>query len=239
MNQDLKQLFGKRVHAPDGELGRVKDFLFDAHAWVVRYLVLDTGTWLAERQILLPPHAFRPHGFGPATAGAKILETHVTRKEIGTSPILRSHHPVSRTFEESYYTYFGWHPYWLGGFIWGDEDMPQAVARPIPAPKTEPLRNPLDDVHLESTRKIFGYRIQASDRAIGELRSATMNGHSWVIRDWVVATGYWYAGKRVFLLPESFERISHPEEAVFVNLSWKDIQQTRREEVVEAGVDPR
>ncbi len=36
---------------------KIKEFYFDDHHWVVRYLVADTGKWLAERLVLLSPYA--------------------------------------------------------------------------------------------------------------------------------------------------------------------------------------
>lgn len=235
MNQDLKKLFGKTITGPDGELGRVKDFLFDTDPWVVRYLVVDTGSWLSERQVLLPPQALGTHGLGLATAGTKTLETDLTRAEIKDSPVLRSHHALSRVFEESYYAYFGWHPYWRGGHLWGDAERPRPTVRPIPAIRSSLLHDPADDVHLQSVRKVLGYHLQASDRALGELCSATIHGYSWVIRDWVVKAGPWYARKHIFLLPGDISRFSPSTGAVFVNLTSRDILQTRRETVVESG----
>jgi hypothetical protein len=32
------------IDATDGTIGHVKDFYFDDEAWVIRYLVVDTGT---------------------------------------------------------------------------------------------------------------------------------------------------------------------------------------------------
>ena len=58
MLQSIKQLYGEKLGASDGEIGQVKDFYFDDQNWVVRYVVADTGNWLTGRQVLLSPHAF-------------------------------------------------------------------------------------------------------------------------------------------------------------------------------------
>jgi hypothetical protein len=49
MLQSIQQLHGDKLGASDGEIGRVKDVYFDDRHWVARYLVADTGSWLAER----------------------------------------------------------------------------------------------------------------------------------------------------------------------------------------------
>ena len=63
MLRSIKQLYGDKLGASDGEIGQVKDFYFDDQSWTVRYLVADTGSWLPGRQVLISPHAF-PEAFG-------------------------------------------------------------------------------------------------------------------------------------------------------------------------------
>ena len=58
MLQSIKHLYGDKLGASDGEIGHVKDFYFDDQNWAVRYLVAETGSWLAGRQVLISPHAF-------------------------------------------------------------------------------------------------------------------------------------------------------------------------------------
>jgi hypothetical protein len=49
---DLKNL---AIHASDGDIGQTKDFYFDDKHWVIRYLVVETGSWLFSKKILLSP----------------------------------------------------------------------------------------------------------------------------------------------------------------------------------------
>jgi hypothetical protein len=49
MLRSIKQLYGEKLEASDGEIGRVKDFNFDDEKWAVRYVVVDTGAWLPGR----------------------------------------------------------------------------------------------------------------------------------------------------------------------------------------------
>jgi len=44
MLRSIKQLYGDKLGASDGDIGHVKDFYFDDQSWVVRYLVADTET---------------------------------------------------------------------------------------------------------------------------------------------------------------------------------------------------
>ena len=46
MLHDLKELIGSSVIAIDGEMGKVRNFLFDDLSWTVLYLVVDVGIWV-------------------------------------------------------------------------------------------------------------------------------------------------------------------------------------------------
>ena len=52
-----KTLEGFKLDSLDGEIGKVKEFYFDDRHWTIRYLVAETGTWLAGRQVLISPYA--------------------------------------------------------------------------------------------------------------------------------------------------------------------------------------
>ena len=114
MLRSIKQLYGNHLGASDGEIGHVKDFYFDDTNWAVRYLVADTGSWIAGRQVLLAPHAF-----STAHQDGKVLLVNLTRKQIENSPSIGTHRPVSRKFEKEYYQYYGWPSYWMGDLIVG------------------------------------------------------------------------------------------------------------------------
>ncbi|BFL84682.1 hypothetical protein LFREDSHE_31320 [Shewanella baltica] len=49
---DLKNL---AIHASDGDIGQTKDFYFDDKHWVIRYLVVETGSWLFSKKYCCHP----------------------------------------------------------------------------------------------------------------------------------------------------------------------------------------
>src|SRR5438094_4382040 len=55
---NLTSLFGVSVLAKDGNIGHVRDVLFHDRSWVVRYFVLETGSWFSGRRVLLSPFIF-------------------------------------------------------------------------------------------------------------------------------------------------------------------------------------
>ena len=57
MLQVISPLKGFAVEASDGRIGTVVDYLFDDASWKVRWLVIDCGTWLSGRKVLIHPSA--------------------------------------------------------------------------------------------------------------------------------------------------------------------------------------
>jgi len=47
---------GFHIHAIDGGIGHVDDFLVD-ESWIVRYLVVDTSNWPGGESVLVPASA--------------------------------------------------------------------------------------------------------------------------------------------------------------------------------------
>ena len=123
MLRSIKQLYGDELRATDGEIGHIKDFYFDDQNWAVRYVVVDTGTWLSGRLVLISPHVFTNFDLDGVRRGVNL-----TRKQIENSPDFDSEKPVSRQYEDEYYRYYGWPTYWQGGGLWGIGAFPDCCA---------------------------------------------------------------------------------------------------------------
>jgi hypothetical protein len=55
MLHKFSKVRGFHIHALDGEIGHVDDFLFDESTWGLRYLVVDTANWLGGKLVLVSP----------------------------------------------------------------------------------------------------------------------------------------------------------------------------------------
>ncbi|MEO7524641.1 MAG: PRC-barrel domain-containing protein [Ferruginibacter sp.] len=49
------ELKGYTIHATDGEIGEVSDFLFDEDAWNITFVVVKTGSLFSKKKVLLSP----------------------------------------------------------------------------------------------------------------------------------------------------------------------------------------
>jgi PRC-barrel domain protein len=210
MLQSIQQRYGEKLRATDGEIGHVRDFYIDDKNWAVRYLVADTGGWLAGRLVLISPHAL-----GRLYPNGKVLLVNLTRRQIENSPSIDEHKPVSRQHEEEYHRHYGY-PYYAKAWpLWGLAGYPVIV----PPPRITNTRSKKVDSHLRSARFIKGYKVQATDGVVGELADFMIDGRRWIIREIVVEFGPWYAGKVIRIPAEKVTRISYDESTVHVSLA--------------------
>jgi hypothetical protein len=110
----VKRLEGYKLDSLDGEIGKVREFYFDDRHWTIRYLVAETGTWLADRQVLISPYAL-----GTVNDEERNIAVDLTKKQIEASPSLDNDKPVSHQFEQAYYGHYLYPMYW-GGPTVGD-----------------------------------------------------------------------------------------------------------------------
>jgi len=231
MLHDIKPLFGRKLGATDGDIGQVKDFYFDDTTWAIRYLVADTGSWLPGRQVLISPHAFGDHVFAKPDTDADVLHVKLTRKQIEDSPSIETHRPVSRQQEVEYYRYYGWPAYWQDGGIWSGAGIAAVPPPAMPDSRPHHGHNQRDDVHLRSMKAVTGYQIHTTDGTIGAVSGFMVHGSGWAIRELIVETGHWYAGKPIHIRIKNVSRVSYDDASVFVDLSMEDLKRTATNEI--------
>ena len=80
MLHKTSRLKGFHLHASDGEIGHVDDFLVDP-SWKVAYLVVDTSNWVGGKSVLVSPTAI-----ASVDVEKQEIRVRLTRKEIEKSP---------------------------------------------------------------------------------------------------------------------------------------------------------
>jgi hypothetical protein len=233
MLRSIKQLYGGKLRASDGEIGHVKDFYFDDQKWVVRYAVVDTGPWLLGRLVVIAPHAF-----GSLDQNRAFLLVNLTQQQIENSPPIELHKPVSRQYEEEYYRYYGLPSYRTGEGLWGPNAFPIVSPPPSALPIVSPPPSPfpseaaesgdarnVNDSHLRSTRAVAGYHLQTREETIGHVADFMMDDKSWAICQLVAGTGAWFSGKEIVISPSHVDRIHYADSKVYVNLTKEAILQ--------------
>jgi hypothetical protein len=228
MFNSLGRFSGSTVTATDGLVGHVKAAFFDDSAWTIRYLVVETGNWLSEREVLISPYAVKQ----PVDSGTNI-DVALTLAQVQASPGIDTHQPVSRQHERRYLSYFGYPNYWDGGALWGwgaYPSMPPYVPTPSDIEAANAMRERdqrAADVHLRSSSSVKGYDLQASDGSIGHVQDFVFDDASWTIRYLVVDTrNWWPGGKHVLIATQWIDSIDWATGTVRVTLTREQIKKS-------------
>lgn len=226
MFNNLGRLSGSTVTATDGPMGHVKAAYFDDNTWTIRYLVVDTGSWLSERDVLISPYAVEQR----VDSGTNI-NVALTRAQVRASPDIDTHQPVSRQHERQYLDYYGYPDYWEGGGLWGLGAyplIPPYVPTPTDIEAASAMRERdqrAADVHLRSSTSVKGYDIQASDGSIGHVQDFVFDAASWAIRYLVVDTrNWWPGGKHVLIATPWIDSIDWSTRTVRVTLTRQQVK---------------
>jgi hypothetical protein len=102
-----REVKGYRIHAADGLIGHVDDFIVNDEDWVIRYLVLDTGRWLPGRKVLVSPGWVTDIRWED-----REVWVDVPRQTIKDSPPYDPSAPINRQYETQMYDYYGRPRYW-------------------------------------------------------------------------------------------------------------------------------
>ncbi|MEO8368404.1 MAG: PRC-barrel domain-containing protein [Candidatus Solibacter sp.] len=198
MLQSLNTLIGSSIHARDGEIGTASDYLFDDETWTVRYIVVETGTWLASRRVLISPAAVSQPEWD-----RRIIPVLLTKDQVQDSPAVDTNLPVSRRQEIAMNQYYGWPGYGSLGLM-------------APPPVAEGLAEPEGNPHLRSAREVAGYEVAATDGILGRLDDFIIQDADWFVRYLAVGTGTWFAGHNLLVPTRWVESVSWSERRILL-----------------------
>jgi len=217
MLRAASHLKGMGIAATDGDIGSVDDLYFDDLTWTIRYLVVDTGTWLPGRQVLISPRSVR------STPDADRIPVALTKEQVKNSPSTDAEKPVERQYEEEYAQYYGYPYYWSGPYRWGSTPYPgEGPLSEVRA--TSAMPPPGGNPSIRSVRNVTGYYIEAADGDIGHVQDFLVDDQEWAIRYMIVDTRNWWAGKQVIISPEWINRVSWPDSRVYVDMSREGVK---------------
>jgi len=250
MLRHSKDLLNLGIAATDGDIGDVKDLYFDDETWAVRYLVVDAGSWLSSRKVLISPIAA-----GTPDWANRLLPVSLTREQVRSGPDIDTDMPVTRQHETDHLDHYSYPYYWGGLGLWGTGGYPnmllpgyagfgspeaaRAEADGAQARNEARLREqeqagvnentiPQEtraDPHLRSCNEVVGYDIEAADGEIGHVQGLLVDEESWAVRYLVVNTSNWWLGHDVLVAPQWIKRVSWSGRSVAVELTREALKQ--------------
>lgn len=215
MLRSLKDLRRYAIEAIDGELGHLRDIYFDDQSWTLRYFVVETGSWLSGRSVLIAPEKAQL-----PDARRVVLPVGLTRQEIQESPDISADPPVFEQRRIEAAKLRAWMPYW--GDLHG---MPFTWMAPLPPPDPAP-KAPPGDAHLRSAKEVTGYHLHARDGVIGHVDDFIVDTEGWSIRYLVVDTRDWLPGRHVTIAPRWVQAVSWDERAVYLEATRRQVEES-------------
>ena len=233
MLRSLNEMEKYSIRATDGDIGQVKDFYFDDVAWVIRYLVVEAGSWLNSKKVLISPISIQTPDWEQ-----RVLPVRITKEQVKKSPDIDTEKPVSLQHQREYHDHYGYPYYWGGhgiwggglypiammpGYVYGDDIVARRAAEAAYA-KAERQRHRNDDPHLRSCQAVVGYHVHASDGEIGHVESLIVDQDTWAIRYFVVNTSNWWLGHKVLVAPQWITGVHWANQTVSVDMTREAVR---------------
>jgi hypothetical protein len=231
MLRNSEDLNGCAIAATEGVIGEVKDLYFDDEAWVIRYLVVSTGTWLSNRKVLISPYSI-----GQPQWGRNSLPVTLTKEQVKNSPDIDTDKPVSRQYEMQYLKYYRYPSYWGSTGLWGVGMNPNMLSmdsgvywsaaeyRQAERDQEETARLEHYDSHLRSCSAVMKYHIRATNGDIGHVHGLLVDDETWAIRYLIVETSNWWLGHQVLIAPQWIDDVSWFDCKVSVDLTRQAVK---------------
>jgi hypothetical protein len=106
---------GYNIHAADGEIGHVSDFIIGDPTWAIRYLIVDTQNWWPGKKVLISPQWIERVSWDEAN-----VFVNLPRKTIREAPEYGVEEQTTRAYEIGLHQHYHYPGYW--------EDEPEPVA---------------------------------------------------------------------------------------------------------------
>ena len=105
--RSTKDVTGRTIHATDGEVGHVEDFVVDDEVWAIRYLVVATRDWWPHKKVLISTQWIERISWEES----KVF-INLTREAIKAAPEYSHAALITRDYEEELHRHYLRERYW-------------------------------------------------------------------------------------------------------------------------------
>lgn len=105
MIRSANKMIGFSVHATDGEIGNIQDFIYDENEWSTRYVVVEIEEEYDSRFILLSTTILGPSALA-------VIGSNLTMREVANCPAIGLDEIPTRAYEQELHNYFALKYYW-------------------------------------------------------------------------------------------------------------------------------
>jgi hypothetical protein len=98
----VEAVTGYHIHASDGKIGHVEDFIIEDADWSIRYLVVDTKNWWPGKKVLISPRSV----LGIDWLNS-LVNLDVDRQRVKDGPAYDASTTVDQAYDEGHRKYYG------------------------------------------------------------------------------------------------------------------------------------
>jgi len=107
--RSTSEVKGYYIHARDGDLGHVEDFIVADEDWAIRYFVVDTRNWLPGKKVLIGTQWIKNVSWETSR-----VTVDLSQEQIKSAPEYTDDLDLTRDFERRLHDHYEQHPYWAG-----------------------------------------------------------------------------------------------------------------------------
>ena len=101
--RSVNEVTGYRLHAVDGEIGHIENFMIDDADWSIHYFIVDTRNWWFGKHVLISPLAVESIDWSD-----RHIELDVSREQIKSSPPWDPIVAFTQVYAKRLHTHYGW-----------------------------------------------------------------------------------------------------------------------------------
>ena len=99
--RSTNEVTGYTIHATDGDIGEVEDFIIEDTTWKINFLVVETGNWFSGKKVLISPQWIK----NVKWEEQKVTINH-SKDEVKNSPEYDSTQPINDSYEHALNDYY-------------------------------------------------------------------------------------------------------------------------------------
>lgn len=111
-NPDIKthlrsthEVKGYIIHAVDGEIGKVSDFIFNEQTWQITFIAVKTGHLFSEKKVLISPSWIKEVKWN-----MQEVLVNVSVEAVKNSPVYDASKPIENNYTEDLHDHYGFPP---------------------------------------------------------------------------------------------------------------------------------
>jgi hypothetical protein len=101
--RSVVEVMGYHIHALDGDLGHVENFMFDNDDWSLRYFVIDTSNWWFGKRVLIAMQAVSAVDWSD-----RRVRLDVSREQVKTCPAWDPLVAFNEIYKTHLHKHYGW-----------------------------------------------------------------------------------------------------------------------------------